>query len=166
MSADDLPGPYWHDDAFPVTSEFRTTFAGGNRSPLLVRVKAGESTTVEPISVDPRPPSVNSIVNFYSLDGREVLAGSTVPARVGEPLVWFAVGPGIDLVPDDGFQFSGSDVTIRTDSIQRGEVGNGVPYAAFLMRAESGARPGARNLYLGTGEEVAVYPGALRILAP
>jgi hypothetical protein len=59
MTPDHLTDPYFHDRRNPVLTVFRTTFHGGNETPLTVKVEAGKATAIDPIRVDTQRPTIN-----------------------------------------------------------------------------------------------------------
>jgi Matrixin/Carboxypeptidase regulatory-like domain len=165
MTPEDLPGAYFHDAQSPILTDFRTTFAGGNFTPAAVHVAVGETSTLDPIEVETQPPTLNPLAIAWTWDGNAVYGGATAPLRPQDVVVMLVAGPGLDAVPDDGFRVSSRDIVIDTGRIIRDKLNDGTPIVVFLLSVRAGARPGARNLYVASADEVAAYPGVIKVVA-
>jgi hypothetical protein len=152
-------GPYYK----AALTQFQPAFAGGDLTSTPVTVTAGNITTVDPIQVDPQSPGIQITGLGWSSNGRSFRLSNEFlsPARAGRHYYLVVVGNHLDDVPDDGFQISGSDLTLDTRSVARGTTTLGHPFAILPLSVAAGASPGPRNLYLDSGAEQVVSTGAV-----
>jgi hypothetical protein len=158
--------PSLRDPANPVPTKFRTRFLEENGAPASIAVAAGETRRLDPIAVPMQAPNVNPVFIAWRTVADKVFSHPSAAIRPGEFVVMLAAGPGMDRVPDDGFRASGTDIVVDTSQVVRDELSDGTPLAAYVLGVRAGSRPGPRNLYFVTDDEIAVYPGAIRVTGP
>jgi hypothetical protein len=154
-------------DGAVLTTDFRTTFYGGNHTPVVLTLTEGHSVlanfelasgspTLNPVRIGPGTPS----------GGFERLAEFALQARRGTEQ-WVAIaGPGLDLVSAGGIRIAGAGVAVDASAVQRLSVNCGdQTLPALVFRAEIAANAGAggRSILLDAGGEVAAFTGAIRI---
>ena len=149
-------------------SSFRTTFAGGNTTPTVVRVEAGEQTALEPIRVPPTAATLNPQFLAWATDGTSFPDSFNLPLEIeaGRSAFMGVVGARLDAVPDDGFSVSGNDVTFDDEGILRGSTSRGHPFVVIPLTVAPDALPGPRNLHVTNSSERAVFTAAVSILEP
>jgi hypothetical protein len=161
--------PAYYTYAFrDIRRDFRTTFAGGNLTPIAVAVTVGETTFLEPIRVEAQPSTLNPWHITWSPDGISFRNGveQAVQIEPGHEAFLAVVGDGLRTVLRAGFSISGGDVTFDTSRITRGTSNLGAPYAILQLSVRPGAPRGARNLYLANATERAAFTGCIEVVAP
>jgi hypothetical protein len=145
---------------------FRTTFAGG-RSPITVAVAGGKTTRLDPIRVDRRAATLNPQFLGWSRDGRSFRSSFALPVQIeaGESAFLVIAGPGLDRVLAADFSVSGSEVTLDTAAIGRGEADSS-PFVIAPLSVSAEAMPGARGLFAATSSEQAALTGCLDVIRP
>lgn len=145
---------------------FRPAFAGGDPTATPVTVTAGQTTTLDPISVDPEGATIGFLAIGWSQTGRSFRLDSPFapPVHGGASTYLVVIGDNLDAVPDDGFRFSGPDLELDSSQVLRGTL-QGHAVAILPLRVHRGAPPGPRNLTMDTGTEQAVYTGAVVVEA-
>jgi hypothetical protein len=145
--------------------DFRTTFAGGNAVPAAVRVAAGETTPVDPISVVAQAPTLSFKQYVWSLDWQKWHQAQSLQVRSGDRFYLALYGPGMDKVSRYNFRVSGGSIGIDTDRVAYGSPPQyNPPYAVLPLSVYFGARTGPRNIYASTADEMAVYSGVIQVV--
>jgi hypothetical protein len=160
--------PVFRDTARPVLRAFQTTFAGGNATPAVVNVAAGETTALDPMRVVAQPAGINPRQICWSPDGRSFssVINMAVQTEAGKSRFLVVAGEGLTGVSPSGFRIGASDFTIDSTRLVRGVLTNGVPYVIFPVAIRAGAPPGARTLYLAGPAERATLTGAIEVISP
>ena len=158
-------------DGATLTTNFATTFAGGNDTPTAFALDAGGSVQVDFMiasgdgTVNPTvigPATVNggysAHVNTHALS---VSAGTEQ---------WIAVaGPNLDQVASDDISFYGPGISVDAGSVihASGTCGEApLPYLIFRTVIAPDAAGGGRSLMLKVGSQVGMLTGGVRIAAP
>jgi hypothetical protein len=152
-----------------LTTNFATTFDGGNVNPTRYQLSPGGSFTVNfdlPSGVNP----VNPV-----LVGRAIVEGTQTSFSFGAtPLDIMAgtdemivvAGPGVDAVAGDDISVAGSGITIHGDTRQIiPRMCNGQSHPILLIDAtiDAGIAAGGRTILLRDEGTVAAFTGALRV---
>lgn len=152
-------------DAADLTTNFPTTFYGGNTTAIELTLEADQivradfdlpagTSTLNPVRVGPAlPDGAFSRLAEFPLT---LSAGATQ---------WIAIaGPGLDRV--DGIGVAGSGLTIDASDVQRPEVscgGESFPTMIFPVEVGADAVPGGRTLLVTSGDDLAAFTGAVEI---
>lgn len=149
-------------------TDFRTVFAGGNRTHAAIPVVAGETTSLDPIRVDAEPATLSPQWIAWSPDGSSFSNGIPQALQIASGETHYLVigGQGLPAVPRTGFSISGSDVSVDASNAVRGVSDRGNPYIILQVSVRSGAAPGARSLIVTSPNEQAAMTGALKVTAP
>jgi hypothetical protein len=145
--------------------DFRTSFAGGNAVPANVRVAAGETTPLDPISVVGQAPTLNFKSFLWSWDWQSWRQAQSLQLRPGDRIYLAAYGPGMDRALPSSFRVSGGSIGIDTDRIAYGSPPQfNPPYAVLPLAVYFGARLGPRNISVSIADETAVYSGVIQVV--
>jgi hypothetical protein len=147
--------------------DFRTLFAGGNRSPAVILVQAGETSSLEPFRVEARPPALNPRWVEWSPDGVGFpnAVAQAVQVRPGRSNFLALAGEGLAGVPRTGFSVSGGDIQFDSTRIVRGLTDLGNPYVILPLTVRPDALPGARTVIVSDGTEWAAFTGCIEVSA-
>jgi hypothetical protein len=168
--AEPLDGPMtpldlYSDEYAAGKRDFRTTFAGGNRSPATVTISAGRETRLDPIRVTAKAHTLNMVTQIWSTDWERWRGTQAVQLRPGQSMLLAVFGPGLDRVSLSGFRVSGSDVNIDLGEVVQGGPPDYDPHVVLPLSVRSGARPGPRNLYVTSGDELLACTGTIEVVA-
>jgi hypothetical protein len=148
-----------------ASTDFRTAFAGADRAGSPVLVAPGETTPLDPIRVDNQPASLVPLQLGWSPDGRRFTATDrTLLAKPGDRRWLVLVGSDLDAVTD--VRASGPDFSLDMSQSVGGMTDQGPLYLMVPLSVHSAARPGPRSLIVDTGDELALFTGGLRVVAP
>jgi hypothetical protein len=159
------PSQLFTDGYGSARRDFRTTFAGGNAVPATVRVAAGETTPLDPISVVGQAPTLSFKQYVWSLDWQIWHQAQSLQLRVGDRVYLAVYGPGMDKVSPYDFRVSGGGIGLDATRVAFGSPPQfDPPYAVLPLSVYFGARPGPRNIYAITADETAVYSGVIQVV--
>jgi hypothetical protein len=158
-------GQFSYDYYRGLTRNFPPTFAGGDASPLIA-VAAGERIVLPPIRVESRRAPIQIRYLGVSENGTSFPESGAHPVilRAGESL--FLLMEGTGLTPEATVRVTGSDVRLVTRPVRHVSPPHNIPALTALIEARPGAQPGGRNLIVSHAGEVAIYTGAIKVIAP
>lgn len=149
-----------------LRTDFLTEFAG-DQNPPPYHVTAGDSRTLDPITVDAGTPSLIPKWIVASPDGSPPLVYQ-LPLVVspGSSGYLTVVGPGLESTTE--IQVTGSDVTLDTSSMDIGSwnTRDSTYYVTVPFTVSATARPGVHTLLLGNGTEIGTFTGGIKVVAP
>lgn len=158
--ASQLPDPYYDG----LRTDFRTRFAGDASTPPY-RVTAGATTTIDPITVDTRPPTLIPQFIAASSDGNPSnVYGGPMVVPAGSSGYLTVVGPGLDAATEIGV--TGSDITLDPGNAAVGNWNTGTYYVTVPFTVSSTASRAVHTLLLASDNEIAAYTGGLKVIVP
>jgi Carboxypeptidase regulatory-like domain/Matrixin len=147
--------------------EFRRTFAGGNTVPATVQVTAGQTTSLDPIMVVAKAPTLNFTTFAWSWDWQTWHQTQSLQLRPGDRVYMAVYGPGLDKISPYNVRVTGGGIGIDTCRVVQGSPPQYNPPVAVLpLTVYYGAVIGPRSLFVSTADEIAVYSGAVQVIAP
>lgn len=147
-----------------LTTNFLSTFLGGNQQPALVTV-TGAQTAIADFDLPAASPALNPAW-IGPAEGRVVIGAVPVDVAAGTAPSIALAGRGVDTVGAADVAVLGTGVVVDPSKFQRLNSscnGQPLPIIVIGLAVAADARSGARSIALTSGGETALLTGALRV---
>ena len=149
-----------------ANTNFTTTFLGGNASPQVLTVTAGQITTAS-LTVAAGTPLLNITLGAAGpVNGITTFFGGASVLYPGQTLDFAVVGHGLNdtSITENTISFLGAPITIQKGSLTVTKTTSGTPVLLFTVQVAPDAKPGLYTLLVRSASSAAVYSGGAKIL--